>query len=115
MNPKVLEQEEQIVKVLDDVIKDLEQKRNKMRTSSQAKAKPAQKKQDSGNSNSKPDLGGVTGKGDVTSKKQDTTGDWGNLDTKQKSIVVENLVRDLPPHFRDLMKAYFQKLAEETK
>ena len=54
-------------------------------------------------------------KGDVTSKSQDSEGDWGDLSKEEKAIAVKNLVRELPPHFQDLINVYFQKLAEEKK
>ena len=49
----------------------------------------------------------------LSQKNQSKEGDWGAMQRNAKTIAVSNLVRDLPPHYRTLIEAYFQKLAEE--
>ena len=109
---KVLEQEDEIVKTLDKVIDGLEKQKRKMQAASDSKSRPI------GGQQSKPmqtesTPSGQNAKGVVDSKEQSKEGDWGSLEGSSKSIAVKNLVRDLPPHYRTLIEAYFQKLAEE--
>ena len=109
---KVLDQEDEIVKTLDKVIERLEQQKQKMQAASDSNSRP------SGGQNAKPTQsekvpGGQNAKGIVESKNQSKEGDWGALQRNAKTIAVSNLVRDLPPHYRTLIEAYFQKLAEE--
>lgn len=109
---KVLEQEDEIVKTLDKVIDGLERQKQKMQAASDSKSRP------SGGQQSKPRQteappSGQNAKGIVDSKEQSQEGEWGSLEGNSKSIAVKNLVRDLPPHYRTLIEAYFQKLAEE--
>lgn len=109
---KVLDQEDEIVKTLDKVIERLEQQKQKMQAASDSSSRPA------GGQNVKPTQSeqipnGQNAKGIVDSKKQSKEGDWGSLQRNVKTIAVTNLVRDLPPHYRTLIEAYFQKLAEE--
>ena len=109
---KVLEQEDEIVKTLDKVIERLEQQKRKMQAASDPSSRP------SGGQNAKPTQseqvpGGQNAKGIVESKNQSKEGDWGAMQRNAKTIAVSNLVRDLPPHYRTLIEAYFQKLAEE--
>lgn len=114
-SPKVLEQEEEIVKALDKIIKDLEQQRKQMRSASNSQGGPADPDQKSSPAEASPGGSASPPAGDVDSKPDDQNGNWGDLDDEAKAIAVKNLVRDLPPHFQSLMKAYFQKLAEDKK
>lgn len=112
---KVLGQEEKIVEKLDDLIKKLEQQKKQMARASGSDSKPSNGNSKSSPEDSKPAMSGANGKGDVQSKEQNSDGSWGSLSNEEKAIAVKSLVRQLPPHFQNLMNAYFQKLAEEDK
>ena len=112
---KVLKQEKEIVRKLDEIIKSLEQQKKKSLAAAESQSKPSSSDPKSGQSNSTPASSGQQGSGDVNSKTQDSDGNWGSLSAEQRAIAVKALVRELPPHFQALMKAYFQKLAEEKK
>ena len=38
---------------------------------------------------------------------------WGNISDKQRAVVLQNIGRELPSHYRDAIEAYFIKLARD--
>jgi hypothetical protein len=37
---------------------------------------------------------------------------WGKLPEKERAKAMQELTRDLPPEYRELIEAYFRKLAQ---
>ncbi len=56
---------------------------------------------------------GGTGPGDVAPKQLGTETDWGNLPPKQREEALQQLSKDLPSHYRDVIEEYFRKLARD--
>jgi hypothetical protein len=106
---RVRQHEEDVVAKLDKLIKKLEDLANSMSNSSgtpsgsQAPASPMQ--------DSMP--GGQKGPGDVNPKQLGTKTDWGNLPPKEREAALQQLGRDMPSHYRDVIEDYFRKLARE--
>lgn len=112
---EALRQEAEIVEKLDQIIEDLEKQQQQANASSPSSSRPSPSSPDSGESKSLPQTGGPEATGDVQSKTQDAAGNWGKLSDEERAIAVKSMVKELPPHFQSLLKAYFQKLAEEKK
>lgn len=55
------------------------------------------------------------GKGDVTSKKIGNNSGWGNLPQKEREAVMQQIGKDFPSHYRDIIEQYFRKLASEEE
>lgn len=112
---RVLKEEKRIVQQLDKLINQMEQQKKKNQSMAKSQGRPKSSSPNEDQGKMTPTAGGPKNKGDVTAKNQDSDSDWGQLSAEEKAIAVESLVRDLPPHFQALLKAYFQKLAEEKK
>ena len=112
---QALKQEEEIIKKLDEAIKDLEKQQQQVASSSESQRQPPPSNGKSRQAETAPQKTGRQATGDVTSKNEKSASDWGNITEEEKAIAVRSLVRGLPPHFQSLLKAYFQKLAEEKK
>jgi hypothetical protein len=57
--------------------------------------------------------GGGSGPGNVDAKKLDGHADWGNLPPKEREEALQELGKDFPSHYRDVIEEYFRKLARD--
>ena len=105
---RVRDEEEDIVEKLDKMIEELEQQQRQQQASSQGGASPSSPMQDSM-------PGGGSGPGDVDPKSLDPSGAWGNLPEKEREEALQDLSRDLPAHYREVIEEYFRKLARDER
>ncbi len=54
-----------------------------------------------------------TGPGDVTNKKIGNHSGWGNLPPKEREEAMQQIGKEFPSHYRDIIEQYFRKLASE--
>jgi hypothetical protein len=112
--------QKEIVSRLDELIKQLE---NQAKGSSQANAgacpnggqqQPGQRPGAQGPTPQLDSFGGNnSGPGNVDKKKLDGLAQqWGKLPEKERAKAMQELTRDLPPEYRELIEAYFRKLAQ---
>lgn len=103
---QVRQQEDEVISKLDKMIKEAEQKQQQMQAAAQ-----------SGNQSSKPaedsTPAGGRGPGDVDQKRIGETAGWGNLPPKQREEALQQMSKDLPAHYRELIEEYFRKLARD--
>jgi hypothetical protein len=110
----VRDKEQAIVDKLDKMIDKMEQQQQEQQKKQQQK--------NGGNSNGqKPQQGsqpmndsqaaGSKGPGDVDPKNIGDGSGWGNLPPAQRLEAVQNITKDLPSHYREVIEAYFKKLA----
>ena len=103
---QVRQQEEDVIAKLDKMIKEAEQKQQQMQAAAQ-----------SGNQSSSPaedsTPAGGRGPGDVDQKRVGETAGWGNLPPKQREEALQQMSKDLPAHYRELIEEYFRKLARD--
>lgn len=99
--------EDEIVALLDEMIKKAEDQANQSSAS--------QSNGQSGQSESKPAeesrVKGSTAPGEVDKKKLKPGGNWGNLDDKARAKAKNLISRDFPAHYRQAVEEYFKKLA----
>ena len=101
---RVRDQEEEVVAKLDKLIKKLEQQQQAAAAAgSLAPSSPAQ--------DSMP-MGGK-GPGNVDPKSIGTQSGWGNLPPKERQEALQQIGKDLPAHYREVIEAYFRRLARE--
>jgi len=111
----VREKEQSIVDKLDKMIDKLEQQQQQQQQQKQQqknagdakgqKPKPGEKPMDDSQ------IAGTKGPGDVDQKNiGDGTG-WGNLPPAQRTEALQNITKDLPSHYREVIEAYFKRLA----
>ena len=103
---KTQELQKDIVKRLDDIIKDLEKPVDVVPGDpGQATAQPVRPAEDS---TATP---GVSGAGKVDMKKlQDLAGDWGKKSPKERAEAMQDITRDLAPEVREQVERYFREL-----
>ena len=53
------------------------------------------------------------GPGNVDPKKLGAQTDWGNLPAKEREEALQQLGKDLPSHYREVIEEYFHKLAKD--
>ena len=107
---RVRKQEDDVVAKLDKMIEELEKQQQQQQQQQSGSA--------GGNSSGKPaddstPLGG-RGPGDVDQKKIGNQAGWGNLPPKEREEALQQISKDLPAHFREVIEEYFRKLANEA-
>jgi len=51
------------------------------------------------------------GKGEVGGKLKNLAAQWGKLPEKERAKAMQDLTRDMPPRYRELIENYFKKSA----
>jgi hypothetical protein len=107
---RVRDEEDDVIAKLDKMIDDLEKKRQQAQQASSGKtngtlqpSKPAEDSQA---------MGGK-GPGNVDQKRLKNGSGWGNLPPKERQEALQQISKDLPAHFRDVIEEYFRKLARD--
>jgi hypothetical protein len=101
--------EDGVIKSLDKLIDELEKKQQQQQqqaSSSSGKMQPSTPAPDS-------QIMGGQGRGEVTKKDIGDESGWGNLPPKQREEAMQQIGRDFPAHYRDVIEQYFRRLAGE--
>jgi hypothetical protein len=103
---KVRNVEDGVIKSLDKLIKDLEdqQRRQQQQASSGSGSQPSQPAPDSR-------ILELKGPGEVAKKNIGDKDGWGNLPPKQREDDMQQIGREFPSHYRDVVEQYFRNLA----
>jgi hypothetical protein len=56
---------------------------------------------------------GGRGSGDVANRDLGTGSSWGNLGPRDRQEALQDITKDLPAHYREVLEEYFRKLARE--
>ena len=107
---RVRKQEDDVIAKLDKMIEKMEQQQQQQQQSAAAGQGGARSTAPA--SDSVP-LGG-RGPGDVDQKKIGTKSGWGNLPPLERQEALQQISKDLPAHFRDVVEEYLERLAGET-
>lgn len=102
---RVRKQEDEILAKLDKLIKKLEEQQQQQQSGG-GNTQPSNPAQDS------VPMGG-TGPGNVDPKQIGSKSGWGNLPPKERQEALQQIGKDLPTHYREVIEAYFRKLARE--
>ena len=109
---RVRKEEDDVIAKLDKMIKDLEDKAKQAQSASSSSGSqgnnlnPNKPMQDSM-------PGGGTGPGNVDSKDLGKKEGWGDLPPKERQQALQQLGKEFPSHYRDVIEEYFRKLARE--
>ena len=105
---RVRKEEDDVVAKLDKLIKKLEEQAKKSKSGGGATGnlKPSQPMQDS-------NPGGGTGPGNVDPKRFAEKEDWGNLPPKERQEALQQLGKEYPSYYREVIEEYFRKLARD--
>ncbi len=108
---RVRTEEDDVVAKLDKMIEEMEnQAQNAAAAAAMGQAGDANR-----SSNPMPDSmpGGTKGPGNVDAKDIGNKADWGDLPAKERQQALQQLGKDFPSHYRDVIEEYFRKLARE--
>ncbi len=106
--PKVRKVEDGVIESLDKLIKKIEDQQQQQQQSLAGGnvLRPTSPAQDS------VPMGGK-GPGDVTKRDIGSQSDWGDLPPKEREEALQQIGRDFPAHYRDVIEQYFKSLASE--
>ncbi|MEX0818379.1 MAG: hypothetical protein WD070_02265, partial [Pirellulaceae bacterium] len=106
---RVRDEEEDVIAKLDKMIEDLEKQRQEAQQASGAGNGTLQPSKPADDSSA---MGGK-GPGNVDQKRLKNEAGWGNLPPKERQEALQQISKDLPAHFRDVIEEYFRKLARD--
>lgn len=103
---RVREQEDEVIAKLDKMIEALEQQMQQQAAAAAGSA---------GSSTPAPDStpAGGTGPGEVDPRRLGERANWGNLPPKERHEALQQIAKDLPSHYREVIEEYFRKLARD--
>ncbi len=106
---RVRGEEQDVIAKLDKLIEQLEQQAGAAASGAGAgSAAPSTPMEDSM-------PGQNSGPGNVEPKQLGDKTDWGNLPPKEREEALQQLSKDLPSHYRDVIEEYFRKLARDRE
>ncbi len=108
--PKVREVENGVIASLDKLIEQLEQQQQAAAAAAAAAGRGSARP-----SNPLPDSMPIQqkGPGEVVKKPVGNESGWGNLPPKDRQEALQQIGKDFPAHYRDMIEQYFRKLASE--
>ena len=104
---RVRTEEEEVLEKLEKMIEQLEQQAQSSGGAGSGSLAPGNPASDSA------PLGG-TGPGDVNPKAIDKKFDWGNLPPKERQEALQQISKDFPAHYRNVIEEYFKKIARDA-
>jgi hypothetical protein len=105
--PKVRKEEDGVIESLDKLIKKIEESQQQQcNTAGAGSLQPTSPARDS-----RP-MGGK-GPGEVAKKNIGSKSGWGDLPPKEREEAMQQIDRDFPAHYRDVVEQYFRRLASE--
>ncbi len=102
--------EQTVLDELDKLINKLQEQQNQQQQQQQA-ASAAAEPSASPPQESQP--GDFKGPGEVATRRLAAGGEWGALPPAERARVTQQLSRDFPAHYRELIEAYYKQLAEQ--
>jgi hypothetical protein len=106
---RVQKVESGVIESLDKLIKQAEQQMQQQ----QAQASSAPGGQPSGTPMQDSQLGELKGPGSVDRRDIGRGTDWGNLPEKEREKALQEIGREFPSHYREVIEEYFRRLAAE--
>jgi hypothetical protein len=107
--PKVRKVEDGVIESLDKLIKKIEEEQQRQQQQQQQAGNRLQPNKPA--EDSKP--AGGSGPGDVVKKNIGSQNGWGDLPPKEREEALQQIGRDLPANYRDVIEQYFKRLASE--
>ena len=112
---RVRKTEDDVIAKLDKMIEKLEEQAQQQQQQQQQSQNQSQNSKQASNPMQDSMPGGISGPGNVDAKKLEENAEWGDLPPKERERALQELGKDLPSHFRDVIEDYFQKLARENR
>ncbi len=111
----VRDKEQAIVDKLDKMIDKLEQQQQQQQQQKKGGGNAkGQKPTQGGKPMDNTQIAGEKGPGDVDQKDIGSGSGWGDLPAAKRQEALQNITKDLPSHFREVIEAYFKRLASSN-
>lgn len=104
--PKIRKVEDGVIESLDKLIKEIEDQLQDQQSAQSAAPQPAKPANESR-------IMGGKGKGDVVQRNVGAKSGWGNLPPKEREEAMQQVGREFPSHYREVIEQYFRRLATE--
>jgi hypothetical protein len=105
---RVRNQEDEVIAKLDKMIEELEQQQQQQQQQQNTgRMRPSQPMPDSM-------PGGGKGPGNVDPSRLGVKSGWGSLPPKEREKALQQIGKDLPAHYREVIEEYFRKLARDS-
>jgi hypothetical protein len=112
----VRDQEDSIIEKLDKTIDDIEKQLQEMQKQQKlAQGQQSQQPQGGGTPMQDSQIAGTSGDGNVDKKDLGKMAGWGDLPPAQRQEALQKMTQDLPSHYREIIEAYFKRLATEGR
>ena len=103
---RVQETEDEVIRMLDKLIEEEEKKQSQQSQSLAGGGQPSRPAQDS-------IPAGGKGPGEVQKRDLGSSSRWGDLPPKEREEAMQEIGRDFPAHYREVIEEYFRELARE--
>jgi hypothetical protein len=103
---RVRQQEDEVIAKLDKLIKKVEEQQQQQQAAAAGNLQPSKPAQDSMPMEGK-------GPGNIDPKQIGSKSGWGNLPPAARQEALQQIGKDLPAHYREVIEEYFRKLARE--
>jgi hypothetical protein len=106
----VRSEEDGVIASLDKLIEEMEKQQQQQQQSAAGGGAPPP-------SQPMPDsrIAGAKGPGNVEKKNLGRTAGWGDLPAKDRDEALQQIGKDFPAHYRDIIEQYFRRLATEDE
>jgi transcription initiation factor TFIID subunit TAF12 len=112
----VRDKQQAIIDKLDKSIDQIEQQMQQQQQQQKQKKQQQQKKnQDQSKPQDQVPTEEVKGPGEIDPKDIGNSASWGNLPPAQRQEALQNMTKDLPSHYREVIEAYFKRLSTTNK
>jgi hypothetical protein len=105
--------------IIDKLDKSIDQIEQQMQQQQQQQKQKKQQQQKQNQDQSKPQdqvpTEEVKGPGEIDPKDIGNAASWGNLPPAQRQEALQNMTKDLPSHYREVIEAYFKRLSTTNK
>jgi hypothetical protein len=105
--------------IIDKLDKSIDQIEQQMQQQQQQQKQKKQQQQKQNQDQSKPQdqvpTEEVKGPGEIDPKDIGNSASWGNLPPAQRQEALQNMTKDLPSHYREVIEAYFKRLSTTNK
>jgi len=111
--PKVRQVEDDVIAALDKLIEELEKQQQQQQSSSSGAGGAQGSSTPNGRPADESRLLGGTGPGDVEHKQIGSRAGWGDLPPRERQEALQQVGKDFPSHYREVIEQYFRRLASD--
>jgi hypothetical protein len=108
---RVRKEEDDVIAKLDKMIEQLEQQQQQMQQQQGGGGAQGQTPRSASSPMEDSRAAGGSGPGNVTPRNIGRGSGWGNLPPKEREEAMQEITKNLPAHYRDVIEEYFRKLA----